>query len=167
MREHHAYRVPISLMYDAPVDSGRRPSELGPIDFAAPPREDDPISQILASRPPVAAFGRYWSDQVMRGHQALAQIDPARYFEVRFEDLIAQPREVLGAIARFFELPGDAPGSRAERRWCAACRPRASARWPGGARGAGRGMPAGHAAARARLTGPAAEDACRRTASPW
>ena len=89
MREHHAYRVPISLMYDAPVDSGRRPSELGPIDFAAPPRDDDPISQILASRPPVAAFGRYWSDQVMRGHAALAQIDPARYFEVRFEDLVA------------------------------------------------------------------------------
>jgi len=107
MREHHAYRVPISLMYDAPVDSGRRPSELGPIDFAAPPRKDDPISQILASRPPVAAFGRYWSDQVMRGHQALAQIHPARYFEMRFEDLIAQPREVLGAIASFFELPAD------------------------------------------------------------
>jgi len=107
MREHHAYRVPISLMYDAPVDSGRRPSELGPIDFTAPPREDDPISQILASRPPVAAFGRYWSDQVTRGHQALAQIDPARYFEVRFEALVAQPRDLLGAIARFFELPGD------------------------------------------------------------
>jgi hypothetical protein len=107
MREHHAYRVPISLMYDAPVDSGRRPSELGPIDFSAPPRDDDPISQILASRPPAAAFGRYWSDQVERGHQALAQIDPARYFEVRFEDLIARPSQALGAIARFFELPGD------------------------------------------------------------
>lgn len=107
MREHHAYRVPISLMYDAPVDSGRRPSELGPIDFAAPPRDDDPISQILASRPPVPAFGRYWSDQVMRGQQALAEIDPSRYFEVRFEDLIAKPQAALGAIRDFFELPGD------------------------------------------------------------
>ncbi|HEY8153193.1 MAG TPA: sulfotransferase [Myxococcota bacterium] len=107
MREHHAYRVPISLMYDAPVDSGRRPSELGPIDFAAPPREDDPISQILASRPPVAAFGRYWSDQVLRGHEARAWIDSASYFEVRFEALVAQPRQVLRAIGRFFELPGD------------------------------------------------------------
>jgi hypothetical protein len=107
MREHHAYRVPISLMYDAPVASGHRPSELGAIDFTAPPREDDPISQILASRPPAAAFGRYWSDQIVRGHQALARIEPGHYFEVRFEDLIAQPRQVLGAIARFFELPGD------------------------------------------------------------
>jgi hypothetical protein len=107
MREHHAYRVPISLMYDAPVDSGRRPSQLGPIDFAAPPSPDDPISQILASRPPVEAFGRYWSDQVIRGHQALAQIDPGRYFEVRFEDLVAQPRDALASIARFLALPGD------------------------------------------------------------
>jgi hypothetical protein len=107
MREHHAYRVPISLMYDAPVASGRRPSELGAIDFTAPPREDDPISQILASRPPAAASGRYWSDQIVRGHQALARIQPGHYFEVRFEDLIAQPRQLLGAIARFFELPGD------------------------------------------------------------
>jgi hypothetical protein len=107
MREHHAYRVPISLMYDAPVDSGLRPSQLGPIDFSAPPRDDDPISQILASRPPAAAFGRYWSDQVMRGQQAAAQIDPSRYREVRFEDLIAQPHEALGAIASFFELTGE------------------------------------------------------------
>ena len=107
MREHHAYRVPISLMYDAPVDSGRRPSELGPIDLGAAPRADDPISQILASRPPAAAFGRYWSDQVMRGQQALAQIDPARFLAVRFEDLVARPGDVLRTIARFFELPGD------------------------------------------------------------
>jgi hypothetical protein len=142
MREHHAYRVPISLMYDAPVDSGRRPSELGPIDFAAPPREDDPISQILASRPPVEAFGRYWSDQVMRGHQALAQIDPARYLEIRFEDLIAQPRETLASVARFFALPDDDA-------WIA--------------RGAGlvRGAPSARVAALTREERLALEEACR------
>jgi hypothetical protein len=107
MREHHAYRVPISLMYDAPVSSGRRPSELGPLDLTAAPRSDDPISQILASRPPVEAFGRYWSDQVMRGSEAFAHADPAHFLAVRFEDLIVRPKEVLQQIAGFFGLSGD------------------------------------------------------------
>jgi hypothetical protein len=106
MREHHAYRVPISLMYDAPVASGRRPSELGTIDLTAPPRPDDPISQILASRPPIEAFGRYWSDQVVRGSEALAHATPARFLAVQFEDLLAKPMDVLGTIATFFELAG-------------------------------------------------------------
>jgi len=106
MREHHAYRVPISLIYDAPVASGRRPSELGGIDLTAAPRPEDPISQILASRPPVEAFGRYWSDQVMRGAEALKQADSSRFLAVRFEDLIAQPEEVVGRIAAFFGLEG-------------------------------------------------------------
>jgi putative sulfotransferase len=105
MREHHAYRVPISLMYDAPVASGRRPSELGPIDLTAPPNPDDPISQVLASRPPVEAFGRYWSDQVVRGSDALTQANPTRFLAVQFEDLIGKPVEVLSAIATFFALP--------------------------------------------------------------
>ena len=34
MREHHAYRVPISLMYDAPVASGRRLYSLGSLPWA-------------------------------------------------------------------------------------------------------------------------------------
>jgi hypothetical protein len=104
MREHHAYRVPISLMYDAPVASGRRPSELGPIDFEALPRADDPISQILASRPPVAAFGRYWSDQVLRGCDAAPRIEPGHFCALRFEDLVARPHETLAEVAKFFEL---------------------------------------------------------------
>ncbi|HME72060.1 MAG TPA: sulfotransferase [Myxococcota bacterium] len=106
MREHHAYRVPISLMYDAPVASGRRPSELGGIDLTAPPRPDDPISQILASRPPVEAFGRYWSDQVIRGTDALAHADPARFLAVHFEDLVAKPKDVVRVIAAFLGLEG-------------------------------------------------------------
>jgi len=106
MREHHAYRVPICLMYDAPVASGRRPSELGAIDLKAPPRPDDPISQILASRPPVEAFGRYWSDQVVRGTDALAPVNSARFLSVRFEDLLTKPEDVLRRIAVFLGLEG-------------------------------------------------------------
>jgi hypothetical protein len=106
MREHHAYRVPISLLYDAPVASGRRPSELGAVDLTTPPRPDDAISQILASRPPVEAFGRYWSDQVMRGAEALKHAVPSHFLAVKFEDLTAKPGEVVSRIAAFFGLEG-------------------------------------------------------------
>jgi hypothetical protein len=60
---------------------------------------------VLASRPPPEVFGRYWVDQVLHGYRALRGIDARCYAEVRFEDLVARPSEVLGEIASFFELP--------------------------------------------------------------
>lgn len=105
MREHDAYRLPIALLYDAPVASGRRVSELGGFDPRAAPRADDVISQILASRPPPEYFGRYWSDQLRRGATARAAIDPARYRAIRFEELVRDPVLVLREVAAFLELP--------------------------------------------------------------
>jgi hypothetical protein len=143
MVHHHAYRLPISLLYDAPLEDGSRLAELGPLDLHAAPTGKDAISRVLASRPPPEVFGRYWCDQVLHGARALASLDADRYAEVRFEDLIARPREVLGQIAGFLRLPADpdwieraarlvrgAPESRVEtlpeaarRALEAACRP--------------------------------------------
>jgi hypothetical protein len=105
MVHHHAYRLPISLIYDAPLDDGSRLAELGPLDLHAAPTGHDAISRVLASRPPPEVFGRYWADQVLHGYRALRGIDARRYAEVRFEDLVARPHELLGEIAAFFELP--------------------------------------------------------------
>ena len=108
MREHHAYRLPISLLYDVSLDDGRRVSEVGEFDVFAPPDGSDVVSRILASRPPPAPFGQYWSDQIGRGLAGLADWPADQYLAVRFEDLIARPADVLCGIAAFFELPGDA-----------------------------------------------------------
>ncbi len=105
MREHHAYRLPICFLYDAPLASGRRVTELGGIDLQATPRSDDAISQILASRPPPALFGRYWSDQILRGLGALPQPAPDRFAELRFEDLLEAPAAELARVEAFFDLP--------------------------------------------------------------
>jgi hypothetical protein len=78
MREHHAYRLPISVLYDVPLADGRRVSELGPIDLHAEPTPDDTISRVLASRPPADVFGRYWSDQLARGYAAIPRTAPGR-----------------------------------------------------------------------------------------
>ena len=104
MREHHAYRLPISILYQAPTDSGALPAELGPLDLDAPPHPTDVISQILASRPPVEYFGRYWTDQLVRGLEALAVLGKDRYLAVSFENLLTDPLGVLHSIAAFFEL---------------------------------------------------------------
>jgi hypothetical protein len=105
MVDHHAYRLPISLLYDAPLDDGSRLADLGHLDFQAAPTGEDAISRVLASRPPPAVFGRYWCDQVLHGHGALGGLDPDRYAEVRFEELVERPREELARIADFLRLP--------------------------------------------------------------
>ena len=114
MRDHHAYRLPISLMYDAPLDDGSHASELGAIDVYGDPDPLDPISRILASRPPPEYFGRYWNDQILRGSEAAESLGPDRYLEVAFEQLVADPRETLGQIAMFLELHGSGVGGWVE-----------------------------------------------------
>ena len=101
MREHHAYRLPIAILYGAAEGTGPSMSE---IDFDASPKPSDAISQILAGQPSVTYYGRYWSDQVVNGFRAVRNLEADRYREVRFEDLIAQPGEVVADICEFFEL---------------------------------------------------------------
>jgi putative sulfotransferase len=107
MREHHAYRLPISFIYDVPTDSGLRVSQLGALDLDAAPKAGDAIGQILESRPPAESFGRYWSDQLERGFAAVPAIGSERYREIRFEDLVSDPIQSLRQIAEFFDLDPD------------------------------------------------------------
>ena len=127
MREHPAFRLAIPLIYQAPIGEGvpvevdeidlnapPKPTDplaqavrLDEIDFSAPPSPTDGISRILASRPPVEYFGRYWTDQLIQGFRCLKQLNADQYIEVRFEDLVAKPREVLRIISDFFELDAD------------------------------------------------------------
>jgi hypothetical protein len=113
MREHHAYRLPISLLYDVPLDGGVRVSEAGPFDVYAQPDERDLVSRILASRPPPAPFGRYWSDQIARGLAQRESLQSDQYLALSFEDLVERPEAILKQISSFFELPPDGEWIRA------------------------------------------------------
>jgi len=110
MREHHAYRLPISVIYDVPTQGGPRVSELGALDLRAEPTADDAVTRILASRPPAEYFGRYWTDQLVHGFSALPRIGRERWWELRFEDLVARPMETLEAVRAFFDLGPDRDG---------------------------------------------------------
>jgi putative sulfotransferase len=105
MRQHHAFRVPIAILYQAAAGEGPSIAE---IDFDAAPEPSDPISRILSGEPPVAYYGRYWSDQIAHGLAARPRIAPGGYRELRFEDVVRDPARALREVADFFELtPGD------------------------------------------------------------
>ena len=111
MREHHAYRLPISLIYDTPLADGRPVSELPALDFESAPKPGDTLSRILEAHPPAEYFGRYWSDQIMRGQPALARLPDDRVLQVTFEEMVSDPVPVLRQIARFFDLAHDTSGA--------------------------------------------------------
>ncbi len=107
MREHAAYRLAISFLFQ--LQSERQPSidELRALESGRAADASDPVSRMLASRPPVEYFGRYWTQELTRGFRAATMLNAGQYQEVRFEDLIAQPKDTLRAIAQFFELDDD------------------------------------------------------------
>ncbi len=108
MREHAAFRLAISLVYRVypELDAAAAFAHSTPPTDGSP----DPFAPILEGRPPVEYFGRFWSDQLMRGYRAIAGLDRSQYAEVRFEDLVARPHETLRWIAEFFEIDPAAGG---------------------------------------------------------
>lgn len=90
MREHHAYRLAVSLLYE--------PGKA---------RSEDWMKEILESRPPVELFGRYWSSQVETGLRALPKLRKGQCLRITFEDLVRKPVEVLRTVSEFLELGGD------------------------------------------------------------
>jgi len=108
MREHHAYRLPIALLYQPSGDASETARILTAL--RADPTPDDPVSRILASRPPVAYYGRYWTDQVLRGARAWPALGANRHLAVRFEDLVREPHALLRRIADFFGLDPERDG---------------------------------------------------------
>lgn len=104
MREHHAYRLAISLMYQLSTDGEPSIEALRAIDQPGAPDGSDRISKLLESRPPAEYFGRYWSQELENGLPAASKLGEGQYLDVRFEDMVAQPQETLARIGAFFEL---------------------------------------------------------------
>jgi putative sulfotransferase len=104
MREHAAYRLAISFVFQ--LTAGPEPSidELRGLEVERAEDAADPVSRMLASRPPVEYFGRYWSQELANGYRAVDALSADQYMEVRFEDLVAQPAKTLTRIAEFFDL---------------------------------------------------------------
>ncbi len=69
-------------------------------------REDGAaIDRLLATESPIELYGKYWSEQITNGNRARQSLPREKFLDVRFEDLVLQPREVLTRISDFLELP--------------------------------------------------------------
>jgi hypothetical protein len=100
MRAHHAYRLAVVLVYQLPEGTGRSSEELRQ---AAP--DGDRMGRLIESRPSAEYFGRFWTGQVERGLDVLEKTERSQVHTVRFEDLLAKPRDVLAEVAEFLALP--------------------------------------------------------------
>ena len=102
MREHHAFRLAISLVHSLHPEVDIATAVTHRIPPAGAP---DPLRKILDSRPDASYFGKFWNEQVRQGHRQLEFVAPGQYMEIRFEDLVTSPQRTLQQLAEFFELP--------------------------------------------------------------
>ena len=70
---------------------------------------DSTLSYLDASFGPttVAEGALYWRRFVARGRQTGRALGPARYLEIRYERLVAEPEAELRAVCSFLDLPFD------------------------------------------------------------
>jgi hypothetical protein len=100
MREYPVLRVAVAVMYGLIGEVEYSHDGLVELERAEPAA----IDRLLETRPPIELYGRYWSDQIRRGYAALGRLDPDDFLEVRFEELVTAPREVMRRIAEFLEI---------------------------------------------------------------
>lgn len=105
MREYAALRVAVAVMNGLAGEIEYTHDGLTALEREKPER----IDELLAARPPIELYGKYWSDQIQRGYAAREAFDQEVVLDVRFEDLVTRPAEILGQISEFLALPPD-PG---------------------------------------------------------
>jgi len=60
-----------------------------------------PIERWLAEPPPLETLGRYWSRTIVSGAAFLDALEPRRVLRLRYEDILARPREELTRLMDF------------------------------------------------------------------
>jgi hypothetical protein len=114
MREYAVLRVAVAVMNGLAGEIEYTHEALNRLE-----REDGAaIDRLLATRSPIELYGKYWSDQIRSGERARRLLSPDVFLDVRFEDLVTKPVEMLSRIAEFLDLPrddGTGPGAWIER----------------------------------------------------
>jgi len=103
MREYAVLRVAVAVMNGLAGEIEYTHEALERLE-----REDGAaIDRLLATRSPIELYGKYWSEQIEHGDAARRKLPPEVFLDVRFEELVTRPVEILTAIADFLELPRD------------------------------------------------------------
>ncbi len=105
MQRHPWFQLLVSFHFDPPTREELQQTELA----GGTPSPDDPISKrLFEQQPSLARFGEYWSYMIEMGMREVPLLDRSQYLDVRYEDLLADPKAVLTRLAGFFDFPADA-----------------------------------------------------------
>src|SRR5215813_9306070 len=113
---HPAYRLAaVSAMLDSrlgmsPYLGDDKPPEQVPPDLRPFMPETFDHEAFERFQVPVAESGQFWSDMITPALGVLASLPAERVLQVSYENLVAEPRQVLLRLARFADLPGTYPG---------------------------------------------------------
>ena len=113
MRAHPVFRIGAMLTYGIPIGEGGTTEQLARLGANA-----DHVEKLLASFPPAHYFGRWWSSQLLAGFGSLHAIDPSRYAEVSYEDLLACGDQTLAGICESLDVPNPSGSWRQAARAC-------------------------------------------------
>jgi Sulfotransferase family len=108
---HPAYRLGVvSMMLDSrigtsPYMSDDKVIEHVPSDLRAFMPDTFDHEAFEQFEVPVAQAGQFWSDMIMPALDVLASLAPERVLQVSYEDLVAEPGQVLLRLARFADFP--------------------------------------------------------------
>jgi LPS sulfotransferase NodH len=110
MREYAVLRVAVAVMNGLAGEIDYTHEALNRLE-----REDGAaIDRLLATRPPIELYGKYWNDQIERGDAARRALADSAFLDVRFEELVTEPVAVVSRIADFLDLPrNDGTGENA------------------------------------------------------
>jgi putative sulfotransferase len=113
---HPAYRLgAVSAMLDSrlgisPYLGDDKPPEQVPPDlrlFMPETFDHEAFERFEVS---AAESGQFWSDMIMPALDVLASLPAERVLQVSYENLVAEPRQLLVRLARFANLPDTHPG---------------------------------------------------------
>jgi hypothetical protein len=108
---HPLYRLGVvSMMLDSglgmsPYMSDDQRPDLVPPDLRAFMPETFDRDAFERLEVPVAQTAQFWSDMIMPALDVLASLPSERVLQLSYEDLVAEPRQALGRLARFAGLP--------------------------------------------------------------
>ncbi|MBW2424642.1 MAG: sulfotransferase [Deltaproteobacteria bacterium] len=105
MKTHHHIRLFAFKHYGLRTRGGLAWSDLEASDFDDSRPMSPRLREIFEHDVPLEVFLKDWNEMVLRAFASVKHLSPDQYAEITFEDLLAEPRQILSRIVEFFALP--------------------------------------------------------------
>lgn len=107
MQRHNHFRVRAFKYFDLTTKDGIRWSDLDESDLNNNMPISPRLKSVMEHEVPLEYFLEDVNDCILRGMKEIKRLSPSQYAEISFEEIMADPKASLTAIADFFDLPPD------------------------------------------------------------